>query len=82
MKIELPTLPYRVHALEPFISAKTLDTHHGKHHRAYVERTNALAAGLDGPLEALIRRVAGDAGRQVLFNNAAQAWNHAFYWRA
>ena len=82
MNIELPALPYRVHALEPFVSAATLATHHGKHHRAYVDRTNALAANLDGPLEALIRRVAGDAGRQVLFNNAAQAWNHAFYWRS
>ena len=82
MKIELPELPYRLHALEPYISATTLATHHGKHHRAYVEKTNALAAAMEGSLEELIVRAAGDASRRVLFNNAAQAWNHAFYWRS
>lgn len=82
VKLALPALPYRLHALEPFISAATLATHHGKHHRAYVEKTNTLAAGLDGSLEQLVVRSAGDASRQALFNNAAQAWNHAFYWRS
>jgi Fe-Mn family superoxide dismutase len=82
VKIELPDLPYRLHALEPFLSAATLAVHHGRHHRAYVERTNALAASFRGSLEELIRQSAGDPARQVLFNNAAQAWNHAFYWRS
>ena len=83
VKIELPDLPYRLHALEPFISAKTLDTHHGRHHRAYVERTNTLAANVPaGSLEELLRETAGERSRQVLFNNAAQAWNHAFFWRS
>ena len=82
MKIELPALPWRAHALEPFISAATLAAHHGRHHRAYVERTNMLAAGVEGSLEELIRGAARDPARQVLFNNAAQAWNHAFYWRS
>jgi Fe-Mn family superoxide dismutase len=82
MNIELPALPYRVHALEPFISAATLAKHHDRHHRTYVERTNTLAASFDGSLEALVRSAARDPARQVLFNNAAQAWNHAFYWRS
>lgn len=82
MKIQLPELPYRLHALEPFISATTLATHHGKHHRAYVEKTNTLAAEAAGTLEELVAGAYGDASRRVLFNNAAQAWNHAFYWRS
>jgi Fe-Mn family superoxide dismutase len=82
MKIELPALPYRLHALEPFICAATLTKHHDKHHRAYVERTNTLAATFEGSLEELIRSAAGDPARQVLFTNAAQAWNHAFYFRS
>jgi Fe-Mn family superoxide dismutase len=82
MKIELPPLPYRLHALEPFISATTLATHHGRHHQAYVDRANALAGDFAGSLETLLRQSADDPARRVLFNNAAQAWNHAFYWRS
>ncbi len=82
MKIELPPLPYPADALEPYISARTLATHHGKHHRAYVDKANALAADAGGTLEALLVRAAGDASQKALFNNAAQAWNHAFYWRS
>jgi Fe-Mn family superoxide dismutase len=79
----LPKLPYDYAALEPTISADTLHTHHDKHHRAYVEKTNELAkaAGLDGrPLEEVVRE-AQRKGDAKLFHNAAQAWNHAFFWR-
>ena len=79
----LPKLPYDYSALEPTLSADTLHTHHDKHHQAYVEKTNALAeaAGLDGrPLEEVVRE-ASRKGDKTLFNNAAQAWNHAFFWQ-
>jgi len=81
---ELPPLPYDYDALEPAVSAETLQFHHDKHHKAYVDKTNKLAAeaGLDGkPLEAVVRE-AKAAGKQGLFNNAAQAWNHAFFWQS
>ena len=85
MPVELPNLPYPHDALAPFISSATLSTHHGKHHRAYVEKTNALVK--DTPLagatlEAIVQATAADPASKVLFNNAAQAWNHAFYWRS
>jgi Fe-Mn family superoxide dismutase len=78
----LPKLPYDYDALEPAVSADTLQFHHDKHHRAYVEKTNELAgaAGLEGrPLEEVVRE-ALRRGDKTLFNNAAQAWNHAFFW--
>jgi Fe-Mn family superoxide dismutase len=78
----LPKLPYGYAALEPTLSADTLLTHHDKHHRAYVEKTNELAgkAKLDGrPLEEVVRE-AQRKGDAKLFHNAAQAWNHAFFW--
>ena len=76
----LPPLPYAYDALEPAISAKTLKFHHDKHHKAYIEKTNKLVAekGLTGrSLESVIKSTTGE-----LFNNAAQAWNHAFYWES
>jgi len=79
----LPDLPYPYDALAPLLSRDTLHAHHDRHHRAYVEKTNELAAeaGLAGrPLEEVIR----EAHRRraiKLFDNAAQAWNHAFFWR-
>jgi len=82
MLIDLPDLPYPVDALEPYISARTLRTHHGKHHRAYVEKANALAGDSRSSPEEIIISAAGDAAKKVLFNNAAQAWNHAFFWRS
>ena len=85
MSLELPKLPYPYEALEPYISRTTLELHHGKHHRAYVEKASALAkeAGLaDKPLEAIIQQTAGQDRHRALFNNAAQAWNHAFYWNS
>ena len=78
----LPKLPYDYAALEPALSADTLHTHHDKHHKTYVEKTNELAraAGLDGrTLEEVVREAHGK-GDKTLFNNAAQAWNHAFFW--
>ncbi len=82
--IALPPLPYPENALEPVISAKTLSFHYGKHHRAYVETTNKLIAGTelaDLPLAQIVTSTAGKADRVSIFNNAAQAWNHNFYWQ-
>ena len=85
MQITLPQLPYPYDALEPHISRTTLEIHHGKHHRAYVERVKTLAREVhlaDQPLERIIQQTAGQDSHRALFNNAAQAWNHAFYWRS
>lgn len=79
----LPDLPYAADALEPVISARTLGFHHGKHHRTYVETLNTLLAEAGHApvsLEEVVRDAAGDAAKAKLFNNAAQAWNHAFFW--
>lgn len=84
MAISHPPLPYAIDALAPHISAETLEYHHGKHHKAYVDKANAAIAGTalaDAPLETIIRSAAGDAN-PGLFNNAAQAWNHSFYWNS
>lgn len=80
----LPELPYAKDALTPHISAETLGFHHGKHHAAYVSKMNAAIEGTakaDLPLEDLIRAAASE-GDQGLFNNAAQTWNHTFYWNS
>jgi Fe-Mn family superoxide dismutase len=81
--LSLPPLPYADNALEPVISAKTLSFHHGQHHRTYVENTNRLIAGTelaDLPLDQIVTLTAGRADHANIFNNAAQAWNHSFYW--
>ena len=83
MAFELPALPYDKTALAPHISANTLDFHHGKHHNTYVVNLNNLTK--DTPLasqslEDVIKAVAGDATKAGVFNNAAQVWNHTFYW--
>ena len=78
MKHELPALPFAQDALEPVISAETIDYHYGKHHNAYVTNLNNLLPGTafeDMPLEDIIKNSSGG-----LFNNAAQVWNHTFYW--
>lgn len=78
MAIELPDLPFAKDALEPHISAETLDYHHGKHHQAYVTNLNNMLAGTDqesASLEDIIKSASGG-----VFNNAAQVWNHTFYW--
>ena len=82
--LTLPPLPYAENALEPVISAKTLSFHHGKHHKTYVETTNKLIAGTelaDLPLEQIVTSTAGKPEHVSIFHNAAQAWNHTFYWR-
>ncbi len=81
----LPALPYAQDALEPYITAKTLSFHYGKHHQAYVDNLNKLAAGTPWatqPLETIIRETAGDTKKTPVFNNAAQAWNHTFFWQS
>ena len=78
MAFELPPLPYDRAALEPHVSAETLDFHHGKHHKAYVDNLNKLIAGTEFEgmdLVAIIRKSQGG-----VFNNAAQVWNHTFFW--
>jgi superoxide dismutase, Fe-Mn family len=85
MQITLPQLPYPYDALEPHISRTTLEIHHGKHHRTYVEKVKMLAKQVrlaDQSLECIIQQTAGQDRHRALFNNAAQAWNHAFYWRS
>jgi len=84
MAVNLPELPYERDALSPYISANTLEFHHGKHHKTYVDNINKLIAGtdLDGKtLEEIIVNSAKDPARAGIFNNAAQVWNHSFYWK-
>ena len=84
MAHQLPELPYGLDALEPHISRQTLEFHHGKHHAAYVTNLNKLIEGgdLEGKsLEEVILAVAGHATKAGVFNNAAQVWNHSFYWQ-
>jgi Fe-Mn family superoxide dismutase len=79
----LPPLPYPENALAPVISANTLGFHYGKHHKTYVDNLNKLVPGTEfegQPLEAVIRAAAGKPEKQGVFNNAAQVWNHTFYW--
>ena len=81
----LPPLPYPENALEPVISARTIGLHYGKHHRGYVDNLNKLVAGTryDGmSLEAIVAGSAGHPEATAIFNNAAQAWNHDFYWHS
>ncbi len=81
----LPLLPYPENALEPVISARTISFHYGKHHRAYLDNLNKLVAGTDladMPLEKVILATAGQADKVSIFNNAAQTWNHTFYWHS
>ena len=79
MALTLPPLPYPEDALAPHMSAETLSFHHGKHHKKYVETANKLIEGTEFekmPLEDIVRRSSGK-----IFNNAAQAWNHSFFWQ-
>jgi Fe-Mn family superoxide dismutase len=80
---KLPPLPWEESALEPVISARTIGLHYGKHHAAYVKKLNELAAGTrfaDMPLEQVIAASVGGEDSRKIFNNAAQAWNHTFFW--
>src|SRR5690242_83074 len=78
MAHQLPALPYELDALGPHISAETLEYHHGKHHRTYVDKLNELIKGTRFESLSLTETVRQSTG--TIFNNAAQAWNHAFYW--
>ncbi len=83
--ISLPDLPYAEDALEPYISARTISFHYGKHHQGYVDKLNALVNGtpFSGmPLEEIIRKTYKQADQAAVFNNAAQVWNHTFYWNS
>lgn len=82
---QLPPLPYPENALEPVISARTISFHYGKHHKGYVDNLNKLIAGTeyaDMPLEKIIMATASASDKISIFNNAAQTWNHTFYWRS
>lgn len=78
MAFQLPLLPYEMNALEPYISKQTMEFHYGKHHQAYVDNLNKLIIGTEFEnisLETIIKKSSG-----AVFNNAAQVWNHTFYW--
>ncbi|MDP1651649.1 MAG: superoxide dismutase [Rhodocyclaceae bacterium] len=81
----LPPLPYADNALDPIISANTIGFHYGKHHKGYVDNLNKLIAGTefaDMPLDKIVIATAGKADKAAIFNNAAQIWNHTFYWNS
>jgi len=83
MGYEQPALPYAKDALAPHISANTLEFHYGKHHAAYVKKYNDAVSGTEydsKSIEEAIKATAGDPSKAGIFNNAAQAWNHSFYW--
>lgn len=85
MAITLPPLPYARTALAPHISEQTFDFHYGKHHQAYVDNLNKLIDGgayAKATLEEIVKDSAGDKEKQGVFNNAAQVWNHTFYWKS
>jgi Fe-Mn family superoxide dismutase len=83
--LTLPPLPYKENALEPHISKLTISYHYGKHHKAYVDNTNELIKGSDLaalPLDQIVKQTYGASDKTPIFNNAAQAWNHDFYWKS
>jgi Fe-Mn family superoxide dismutase len=81
----LPPLPYAENELEPIISGKTMSFHYGKHHKTYVDNLNKLVAGTDFvslSLDKIITSTVGKPENTAIFNNAAQSWNHSFYWKS
>ena len=83
MIISLPVLPYEKNTLAPYISQQTIEYHYGKHHNAYVTNTNKLIEGTDlsnQELGNIIKKTSKDTSMSSIFNNAAQVWNHSFYW--
>jgi superoxide dismutase, Fe-Mn family len=84
MSIQLPDLPYAADALEPHVSARTFEFHHGKHHKAYVDKLNAAIEGTDYASQSLEEIIAASnkASDTAVFNNAAQTWNHTFLWHS
>lgn len=84
LPLKQPALPFAEDALAPHISAKTISLHYGKHHKAYFDKLNTLAKDTpyaDMELEQIVKSAAGKAADKKIFNNAAQAWNHVFYWK-
>lgn len=82
---KLPALPYAQNALEPHVSARTMGFHYGKHHQGYVDNLNKLVEGTafaDLPIDKILMKTAGASDKVAVFNNGAQAWNHAFFWRS
>jgi Fe-Mn family superoxide dismutase len=85
MAFELPPLPYPADALQPYMSAETFSYHHGKHHAAYVANLNKLIEGTElanKSLEEIMKATFGDPDKVGIFNNAAQVWNHTFFWES
>ncbi|MDD3287401.1 MAG: superoxide dismutase [Alphaproteobacteria bacterium] len=85
MTFTLPSLPYPMDALSPYISARTMEFHYGKHHNNYVNALNDLVANTDFEkmvLEGIILATSSDESKTAIFNNAAQNWNHTFFWRS
>jgi Fe-Mn family superoxide dismutase len=84
MSVPYPDLPYPKNALEPYISTRTFEFHYGKHHKAYVDNANKMLEGSElagKDLVTIIKAAAKDPAKKGLFNNTAQAWNHAFFWQ-
>ena len=82
---ELPKLPYPENALEPYISARTMSFHYGKHHQAYVDNSNKFVKDTpyaDMPVEKIIVKAAGNPKEAPIFNNVAQMYNHTFFWNS
>ncbi len=85
MAFTLPELPWAKDALAPTVSAETIDYHHGKHHKAYVDNLNKFATGTKWEsmaLEDIVKQSHGHATEKPIFNNSAQVWNHTFYWHS
>lgn len=85
MAFDLPPLPYAMDALDPYISATTMEFHYGKHHKAYVDNLNKLIKETEFeemPLEKIIKNTSGKPEFTGIFNNAAQDWNHTFFWNS
>jgi superoxide dismutase, Fe-Mn family len=85
LTFQLPDLAYDLDALEPYMSRRTLELHHGRHHAGYVKKLNGLIEGTaweTKPLDDIVRGTHGDDAAKGIFNNAAQDWNHSFFWRS
>ncbi len=83
--VQLPKLPYAQSALRPYISSRTMSFHYGKHHQGYVDNLNKMIAGTpmaEMPLEKIVKETSGVADKAGVFNNAAQVWNHTFFWQS